>query len=409
MYSTGSFRFEMKFDPTSSQAKNETPDKRETTRFVVLMRRFINPLESIYYANVWGFLRERFASEIPAETVEKVEKFIEQMNKGYGEINYNGEVLTGEKIYRLIAEADYFAEDEEFLNQLKGITSVPIMGPLLWQYFYAYNQAAFSLATRLLKIIHEIEQSETYKTLIGDSAKVDSRCIYCLTTSGDFTAEEHIFPEALGNDELILPKGMVCKSCNNNVFSPLENALVEYPPIAMLRVYYVPHTKKGKLPKAEFGDVTIEKTKPHHIKWTAKEGANPFTKETELEDGWFEFNFHLETKKVPDYTAIHRALYKIALGMVALEKGQDYACSSRFETAREFISGKKTDAPNEVLYCKNVQPNAQGGVISYVDLPEGTAFDFNIFGVRFFLNLEEKPPIEMNEVLTQLGFACFPE
>jgi hypothetical protein len=96
MYRTGSFRFEMKCDLTSVQAKNETPDEKEATRFVVLMRRFINPLDSIYYANVWYFLREYFAGEIPAETIERVEKFIEQMNKGYGEINHNGEVLTGE-------------------------------------------------------------------------------------------------------------------------------------------------------------------------------------------------------------------------------------------------------------------------------------------------------------------------
>lgn len=202
---------------------------------------------------------------------------------------------------------------------------------------------------------------------------------------------------------------MVCKNCNNNVLSPLDNALVEFPPIAMLRVYYVPYTKKGKLPKAEFGDVTIEKIKPRHINWTSKDGESPFKKEKELEDGWFEFSFHLESKKISDYTVIHRALYKMALGMVALEKGQDYACSDRFNVAREFIMGKKDEAPNRILYCKNGQPIAQGGVISYTEMPIGTAFDFNIFGIRFFLNLEENPPIEMNEKLTQLGFAYFPE
>jgi hypothetical protein len=32
------------------------------------------------------------------------------------------------------------------------------------------------------------------------------RCIYCLTTEGDFGAKEHIIPESLGNREFILPQ-----------------------------------------------------------------------------------------------------------------------------------------------------------------------------------------------------------
>ncbi|HKQ06220.1 MAG TPA: HNH endonuclease [Blastocatellia bacterium] len=408
MYRTGSFQFQVKFDQTSGEAKCETPDPSETVRFVVLMRPFLNPLEPIYYANVWSFLRDKFAAEIAPEIVEGVEKFIAEMNNGYIPINYNDEVLTAEKIYRLVAEGNYFAEEEEFLNRLKEITSVPIMGPLLEHSFYTYNEQAFVLATNLLKVIHQIEQTETYKVLVDVSPKGENRCIFCLTTSGDFSTEEHIFPESLGNDELILPKGMVCKNCNNNVLSPLDQALVEFPPIGMLRVYYLPYTKKGKLPKTEFGDVTIEKTHPRHIKWTAKEGANPFTEETELEDGRFKFSFHLESKKAAEYTALQRALYKISLGMAAFDKGQEYACNSRFDAARAFILGKG-DAPNKVLCRKHSQPNPEISIVSYLDWPEGTALAISIFGLVFLLNLEEKPPMEINEILTQAGFIYLPE
>lgn len=411
MYSTGSFGFQLKFDQTtdqpSGQVESKTPAENETIRFVVLMRRFLNPSDSIYYANVWSFLRETFATEISPETIELIEKSIEEMNKGYGQIKYNDESLTAEKIYQLVAEGNYFAEDESFLNRLKEITSEPIMGHLIKYYFYSYNEQAFVLATNLLKIIHKIEKSETYKALVENSAKVESRCVYCLTTSGDFSTEEHILPESLSNDEWVLAKGLVCKNCNNNILSPLDNALIDFPPIAMLRVHYTPYTKKGKLPKAELGNATLEKTHPRQIKLMAKD--KKLIEETKLEDGQTKLTYQFESKKVYDYTLLHRALYKVGLGIVALVKGPDYACSSRFDTARAFIAGKRESTPNKVLFLKDVKPNPEVGASSYLDEPEGTACILYIFGVIFMFNLEEKPLVELHEVLAQAGFAYFPE
>ncbi|HJQ26410.1 MAG TPA: HNH endonuclease [Blastocatellia bacterium] len=408
MYRTGSFSFEVKFDQTSGQAQCKTPDANETIRFVVLMRPFLNPLEPIYYANVWNFLRQNFAGEISPEAVEQVEKNIAGMNQGNIPINYNDEILTAEKIYQLVAEGNYFAEEEEFLNRLKEITSVPVMGPLLHHAFYSYNEAAFVVATRLLKIIHKIEQSEAYKAFNENSATAENHCVYCLTTAGDFSTEEHIFPESLGNDEWILPKGFVCKDCNNNLLSPLDNALIEFPSIALMRVWCVPYTKKGKLPKAEFGNATLEKTHPRQIKLMVNDKKDAI-KETPLENGQIRLNQTLESKDVYNYTLLHRALYKVALGIVALVKGQDYACNSRFDTARAFISGKKEEAPNKVVILKNFKPVPEVSAASQLDLPEGTSCALNIFGTIFMLNLEEKPLIELNEILTQAGFAYFPE
>jgi hypothetical protein len=42
-------------------------------------------------------------------------------------------------------------------------------------------------------------------------------------------------------------------------------------------------------------------------------------------------------------------------------------------------------------------------------MPEGTGFLLSIFGVIFMLNLEEKPPVVMNEMLAQAGYAYTPE
>jgi hypothetical protein len=189
---------------------------------------------------------------------------------------------------------------------------------------------------------------------------------YVLTISGDFTTEEHIFPESMGNDELVLPKGFVCKKCNNEVLSRLDSALIDFPPIALGRVLHVDSTKAGKLPKAEFGNATIEKLKPHHIRWTPKGDAKVFTEETQLEDGWFHFKFNLETRKSYNGTAIARALYKIALGLLAFDFGHDFVCNDKYNAARAFILNQTQEPPNKLLYCKNgvnTPPPKGGGIL----------------------------------------------
>jgi len=247
LYSTGSFGFELNFDDQAGiRIQNKTPDERETVRFVNLMRPFLNPKDKLYYRNVWNSLRESLAGELAAETIEQVERMIDQMNKGYILIEDKGETFTAESLYELVAEGQYFTEVDEIRRRLSELTVNPFAPPLLYQAFYTYHESAFALVNHLLKIIHQIEQSETGKSLIEITADSRNQCIYCLSTSGDFTAEEHIFPESLGNDELILPKGLVCKECNNNLLSLLDSALVDFPPIALLRVQYVPYTKKGQ-------------------------------------------------------------------------------------------------------------------------------------------------------------------
>lgn len=61
-------------------------------------------------------------------------------------------------------------------------------------------------------------------------------CIFCLSNKNAFTAPEHILSEALGNKRLILPPGVVCDPCNHGPLSGLDKALVEFPPLQLIRV-----------------------------------------------------------------------------------------------------------------------------------------------------------------------------
>jgi len=405
-YASGSFGLEIKFDPNTVQAQVFSPDEKLTVQFVVLMRRFLNPSDSIYYQKIWALFLKHFAAELPPESIAEVEARIESLVAGYGDVSAFGINLNAESAYELIAEGEYFGEAEEFRKQLEQVLSVPIMRPILLHRFHSYNEEGLALVSRIFDLLRAIEQSETYNALAERLTPKENRCIYCLTTSGDFTTQEHIFADAMGNDEFVLPKGFVCKKCNNEVLSRLDSALIDFPPVALGRVLHVESTRK--LPKAEFGNATIEKTRPHHVLWTAKGDAKVFTEETEHEDGSFEFTFNLEARKGCDATAVGRALYKIALGLLAFDFGHEFVCHDKYNAARAFILSARETPPNRLLYCKNgVQEMSRVSAEYNPDLP-GTVFIFNLFGAVLVLNLEEQPPLELNEMVAQAGFDYCP-
>ena len=84
------------------------------------------------------------------------------------------------------------------------------------------------------------------------------RCIFCDST-GPFNSVEHIVPESLGNDILILGPGWVCDTCNNR-HSAFENRVLERSIIGFERCALGVITKRGRPARA----------KTHGITWFAE-------------------------------------------------------------------------------------------------------------------------------------------
>jgi HNH endonuclease len=97
------------------------------------------------------------------------------------------------------------------------------------------------------------------------NARVMPTCLYCRREDRKFTSVEHLVPEGLGNKEIVLPVGVVCDKCNNEVLSQLDKALIEFGPLALLRVKYAVPTKAGKMPEAQLGDALWQRTSPGHV------------------------------------------------------------------------------------------------------------------------------------------------
>jgi hypothetical protein len=75
-----------------------------------------------------------------------------------------------------------------------------------------------------------------------------NKCLFCLGETGPFTRDEHPIPESLGNDDLLLPLGFVCDSCNQYFGSKLEKQVLATPAFALERVNLNVPNKKGRTP-----------------------------------------------------------------------------------------------------------------------------------------------------------------
>ena len=133
----------------------------------------------------------------------------------------------------------------------------------------------------------------------------------------------------------LLPVGVVCDKCNNGVLSTLDQVLMNFDPIAMVRVHYAIPTKAGKWPIARFGDAKMQRMSEGHVYTKADRPGSVW--ETPV---GFSYKFRGRRSLNARHTReLTRALFKIALGMIYLEDGEPSAFLERFDGVREMIRG----------------------------------------------------------------------
>lgn len=398
------FSFELKVHASSNSLGSEliTPDESATIRFVILMRRFLVQEDRLYYRTVWEALKSEFDEEITSEDVTRIESIIEQINQSQFSINFKGVELTPARIYEIISDGGFFKNVEAVAGYLSEIKAVPVAGQLLWHQFYCFSVDGFVMCSMIFDVIQKIILSDKFRSLYGASKNAPKKCIYCLSSEGSFKSEEHIFPESLGNDELVLSPGYVCDTCNNGVLSVLDNELLKSAPIAFLQVYFVPYNKNGHLPNANFQNMTMERKGPLHLKVVAKDKTGYLYNKRQLGDGQIAFTLSSSGRMVIRQLA--RSLYKIVLGMVAFKGGHTVALDSRFDAARDFILNNK-GFPNNLLMQMSGTPNPQ--LQTFTPNYDRGLFMVGIYGLNFIVNIEPYPVLEVDENLKNRDFKSF--
>jgi hypothetical protein len=189
----------------------------------------------------------------------------------------------------------------------------------------------------------------------------------------------------------------VCAACNNRL-SKLDKALLDFEPLAMLRAVYGPMTKKGKFPKARLRDIDIEKTAPREIRVTQKSGkAMPAP--VADEDGLVRFSITGTGTRRADPILVGRALFKIALGLVAHDAGPDAALDPRYDDARAFVL-TGTPIATHLAMVTTSKPEATIRTW-WQPSADGTVVVLSLFGFQVGFSLEAspiKPPDEVEGI-----------
>src|SRR5438874_252658 len=104
-------------------------------------------------------------------------------------------------------------------------------------------------------------------------------CLYC-RSNGPFSTKEHVVPESLGNDDLILT-GEVCDACQRYFGKEVERYVLEKTPLAFWRLFLQIPTKKRNQPTVNTGQPredkgTIPDRHAHHdeVGFTAHEDGS---------------------------------------------------------------------------------------------------------------------------------------
>ena len=80
----------------------------------------------------------------------------------------------------------------------------------------------------------------------------DRGCLVCRRSDGGFKTQEHVFPESIGNKELVLPRGIVCDRCNNEALALLDQGICDFPAVKMRRTMLGIRSKAGQIPEFRF-------------------------------------------------------------------------------------------------------------------------------------------------------------
>lgn len=224
-------------------------------------------------------------------------------------------------------------------------------------------------------------------------------CIFCGSLL-DLTTIEHIVNDSLVNCHYTLPKGTICKSCNN-LFSKFENSVLSKSIFGMERARLGIITKKKKPAKAKPGDIEFEGDKDYRKNYLTAFGL----KEEHMRD----FNPETKTFKltVPsfDKNEMSAAKFLLKMGFEALYKSQPMVFKKHdFSLLKDYLLNKdQRDWPfimtdPDIYDFKSIprfndkyELTKNRCTLAYHELPSGDLlFRFTYGAVTTFINMSNR-------------------
>ncbi|MFQ5585689.1 MAG: HNH endonuclease [Thermodesulfobacteriota bacterium] len=389
-----------------AHASLRIPDEKKMARFVTAVSAFATPTSTLNIRNIAAVILDDLTLGLSDSEVEKLKDWIQKIENGPVRLGTEGKIsLSGLELYLAYAKGEYFNEEEDSVEKISGFRKYPVLNPLLVAEFYSYSYDVYKLCGYIYFLIRKAEITNKPVGLKSSKTK-EPQCIYCKTKDGKFESEEHVYPESLGNREIILPPGSVCDSCNNNVLSALDNYFVNHDMISYLRVFNAPwNPRTGNFIKARHQNASVEATAPRKVSINIYSNTKDGFKEEEVGDET-KITFNMTGKRF-DPKKLGGSLYKIALGIICWQNGVEIALDNKYDLARNYILGSDKAFQNNLLISSNCTPTSHIEGEHIIGSP-GTVFAISIFGVIFIFNLETEPIIQSVPGVKRHNFKCHP-
>ncbi|MCK4739783.1 MAG: hypothetical protein KAT46_07520 [Deltaproteobacteria bacterium] len=369
------------------------PPEKEISRLGVLVYPFANPESDTYLKTIVQIIFDADVPVLTSDEKEKIIKILDKIESSKLLIQFEDTATTARDSYLDYFKGEFFSNDVIAFRKIERFMRNPVMKEQVVCNFYSYSKNVYTVCVEIYSYVRKMEKLNRSDFSEEVHSNKDNQCIYCLSSGGKFTSEEHVYPESLCNGKIILPKGNVCDECNNGILSDLDNHLSNHEMLAFLKVFYMPiQQKTGKFPSATYQNMKVEKTHPRKISINMQSDSAKSV--TLKEDGNFvNLKFKGIGRRPFNAVFLGRALYKVALGVLAWQLGASVALNKKYDLARDFILGKSTFT-NNLLITFEVEPK---GYIEGVFVPteQGTLFALSIYGVTFAFNLEPSPVIDV--------------
>lgn len=382
------------------------PPEKEIARFATVFKPMTDPASPLYFKKISSTIIENNLVDMSNTEKEDLQKRIQRIETGSFRFVFNEKPFSATDLYLLYSNGEYFSEDEAAAKRLKTLKTTPVIPPFLLFQFYSYLYDAYSICQYLYYLIRCDEKAIGTGKISSSINHGSNQCIYCLTKDGKFKTEEHVYPESLGNTEIILPPGYVCDECNNGVLSELDDYFVNHDMIAFLRTWYVPYNPKtGKFSQAKYQNLRVERTHPRKVNLIIQSGSKKEFDVKDIDNGLSSIKFTARGRVPFDPKHLGRALYKIALGIICWKNGLEVALDKKYDLARNYVL-EKSSFPNNLFISTKCEP-CEYIAGEHIIESTGTFFMMNIFGVVFLFNLEPEPLMTTNKEIERLNFACY--
>ena len=206
-------------------------------------------------------------------------------------------------------------------------------------------------------------------------------CLFCRRSDGGFRSREHVFPEALGNYEFILERGIVCDRCNNGQLGTIDGALANFQPIAFRRTLLRIAGKRATLPESRWGNATVSHAELGKIVIT-ETGERP----TIVPTGPNSFRLTLKGARpirAGTYAKITRSVWKSTLEFIYLDQGAEEAFASRYDEVRKMVAGS-LPAHGVLIIGHNADPTDATVSLTYTPEPGDDGLDRVFVHARYF-------------------------